>query len=429
MSIYRVGGWVRDKLLGYEPKDNDYAVVGETPAEFEDRWSSDYHVAAIGKSFPVYLVVSVRDDFKGEYAFARRERKIGLGHNGFEVESNTRVTLEEDLFRRDLTCNAIAVSNNDIAFNMNGASLESMVIDPFGGVSDIKQGVLRHVSDHFVEDPLRVYRLARFAARYGWVIAPETYRLAASIPWDEILALSGERVWQETERALRGPNPRRFFEELARMKVLGLWHRELMQLINVPAGPPEHHAEGDAFTHTMMVLEEACNPGLGLKPDQQLAVRFAALCHDLGKGVTPSIEWPSHHDHDVLGVPVVEKFCERLRVPNTLRDCAVVACREHMRVHRFLEMRKGKMVDLIKAADRCQMRSEGLAVVSGCDGLGRLPRGLSEGARALGVAAVAARAERGQPIPPSLKGEHIGLHIRNKKGNAVRRALKEKGLL
>lgn len=418
MPIYRVGGWVRDTLLGYDPKDHDFVVVGQTVDQFVNGWGPEYHVQAIGKSFPVFNVVHVNQDWRGEYAFARRERKIGLGHSAFEVESDG-VSLEDDLFRRDLTCNAIAVPH----VHKNNIPLESQVIDPFGGVSDIKAGILRHVSDHFVEDPLRIYRLARFAARYDWVIAPETYRLAMSIPWEDVLALSGERVWGETERALRGPRPRRFFEELARMKVLGLWHRELMKLINVPAGPWEHHQEGDAFTHTMMCLDEVC------QTDAELRVRFATLCHDLGKGVTPRSEWPSHHDHDINGVPEVERFCERLRVPNELRDCAVVACREHMRVHRFTEMRKGKMVDLIKAADKTKMKADGLAAVCHADSCGRIPSIESVGARALVIAAGAARAENGQPIPPSLRGEHIGLHIRNKKGNAVRRALKDAGLL
>ncbi len=434
MGLYRVGGWVRDKLLGYEPKDEDFVVVGMTKEEFVESWTVHCKVQEIGKSFPVFLVEN-EHGWKGEFAFARTERKVGLGHQGFEVRADPSVTLSQDLERRDLTCNAIAVPH----VTKNNLPLESQVIDPFGGVSDIRQGVLRHVSDAFVEDPLRVFRLARFAARYDWVIAPETYRIAMSVPWDDILALSGERVWGETERALRGPRPRRFFEELARMKVLGLWHRELMNLINVPAGPWEHHQEGDAFTHTMMCLDEAVangelyyNFGRVAEPVDDhvvLAVRFATLCHDLGKGTTPRIEWPHHNDHDKRGVPEVEKLCARLRVPNDLRDCAKVAAREHMRVHRFLEMRKGKMVDLVKVADRTKMKTEGLGATCACDAAGRIPFGASTGASALILAAHAARAESGHPIPESLKGEHIGLHIRNKRGNAVRRALKEAGLL
>jgi tRNA nucleotidyltransferase (CCA-adding enzyme) len=424
MGLYRVGGWVRDTLLGYEPVDTDFVVVGQTKEQFLETWKG-CKVQEIGKSFPVFLV---EDDGGGKYemAFARTERKVALGHSGFTVNADPSVTLHQDLERRDLTCNAIALPH----VYRNNQPLESQVIDPFGGVSDIKAGILRHVSDAFVEDPLRVYRLARFAARFGWVIAPETYRIAMSIPWEEILALSGERVWAETERALAGPRPRRFFEELARMKVLGLWHRELMNLINVPAGPWEHHQEGDSFTHTMMVLDEATRLTEAQDQiDKKLALRFAALAHDLGKGTTPRAEWPHHNDHDKRGVPEVERLCDRLHVPNYLRDCGVVASREHMRVHRFLEMKKGKMVDLIKAADRTFMKAEGLASVCCCDAVGRTPQGLSDGANALFVAAQFARAENGHPIPPSLSGEHIGLHIRNKKGNAVRRALKERGLL
>jgi tRNA nucleotidyltransferase (CCA-adding enzyme) len=176
-----------------------------------------------------------------------------------------------------------------------------------------------------------------------------------------------------------------------------------------------------------MALEEAHDPEH--KPEQLLRIRFATLLHDVGKGLTPHLEWPRHLDHDINGVPEVLKFCERLHVPNDLRDCAVVACREHMRVHRFLEMRKGKMVDLVKAADRTRMRTEGLARVCQADCIGRIPAGPSEGACALEIAAKASRGENGHPIPPSLRGEHIGLHIRNKKGNAVRRALREAGVL
>lgn len=433
MGLYRVGGWVRDKLLGYEPKDQDFVVVGMTKEEFTNLWEpKQFHVTEIGKSFPVFLVVDCHNDWKGEFAFARTERKVGLGHGGFEVRADTSITLSQDLERRDLTCNAIALPH----VHKNNLPLESQVIDPFGGVSDIRAGVLRHVSDAFVEDPLRVYRLARFAARFDWVIAPETYRIAQSVPWEEILALSGERVWAETERALRGPRPRRFFEELARLKVLGLWHRELMNLINVPAGPWEYHQEGDAFAHTMMCLDEAVAEGddnyfraAKGQPDKQLALRFATLCHDLGKGVTPRIEWPHHNDHDKRGVPEVERLCERLHVPNYLRDCGVVASREHMRIHRFLEMRKGKMVDLIKTADRTFVKAEGIAAVCYCDAAGRIPFQASAGASAMAMAAPAARAEKGHPIPPSLSGEHIGLHIRNKKGNAVRALLKKEGLL
>ncbi len=414
MRIYRVGGWVRDSLLGYQPKDSDFVVVGATTAEF----LKDFPGAQqIGKSFPVFLVRE--DGWQGEFAFARRERKIGLGHSGFEVEADPTVTLEEDLARRDLTINAIALPH----VHRNNPPLESQVIDPFGGVSDLRQGVLRHVTDAFREDPLRVYRLARFAAKTGFVIDPQTYRTAQAVPWEEILALSGERVWGEDVKALASRDPARYYTELAKMKVLGLWHRELMNLINVPAGPPQHHGEGDSFTHTMMVLEEAA------RMSQHLGVRFAALLHDLGKGITPKIEWPAHHDHDIRGVPLVEAYCKRLHVPNFLRDCAVVACREHMRVHKFTEMRKGKMVDLVKSADRTQMKAEGLAFTCQADSLGRLPSKDSTGARALEVAARASRAEDGHPIPESLEGEHIGLHIRNKKGTAVQRALKEAGLL
>lgn len=424
MQIYRVGGAVRDMLLGKRPKDHDYVVVGATVEEFLDRYPE---AEQVGRSFPVFLVKPgtrgstdcFDHDWSGEYAFARVERKVGVGHGGFEVAADPSVTLEQDLARRDLTINAMALP---YVFR-DWVPLEEQLIDPHGGLRDLRAEVLRHVGPAFSEDPLRVFRLARFSAQLGFDVAEETVAAARAIGEVEVASLSAERVCGELLRALGARYPRRFVEVLERCGHLRGWFGELARLREVPAGPPKHHAEGDALTHTLMVLDVVRGAS------QRVDVRLAALLHDLGKGVTPESDWPAHHDHDQLGVPVLERFCERLRVPKDMTQCAVVACREHMRVHRFLEMRKGKMVDVVQDADRTSMKSEGLSQVCTADALGKSPPGSVDGAGALLVAAGAVRAERGHPIPPSLKGENIGLHVRSAKGSAARRELKRMGLL
>jgi tRNA nucleotidyltransferase (CCA-adding enzyme) len=421
-QLYLVGGAVRDSLMGREPKDRDFVAVGATLDTFQNAFPGSQ---AVGKSFPVFLVPGL-----GEVAFARLERKLGPYHTDFEVLFDPTVTLEQDLERRDLTINAIAMRH------------DGSLIDPFGGASDLGLKVLRHVGPAFSEDALRVFRLARFAAQLDFVIAPETMRFAKHVPLSDLTALPAERVCEEFRKALRSANPRRFIEELERMGVLAMHFPELAHLRVVPAGPPEHHPEGDALTHSLMVLDEA------VRRTEREDVRLAALFHDLGKSVTPPEKWPSHHDHDNLGVPVVGKACDRLKLPTGLKMAAIVACREHMRVHKFLEMRKGKMVDLVMAADKCSLKAEGLAMVcvSDHEGRGRKvmsvrelpsgakivlmhPIGLADGAEALAACAPACRAEKGHPIPPGLLGKNIGLHVRNKKGNAIRAALKAAGKL
>lgn len=413
MRIFRVGGAVRDLLLGRTPKDHDFVVVGATVPEFLAEFPGAQRV---GQAFPVFLVKE--KGWEGEFAFARRERKTGAGHQGFDWIASPDVTLEEDLSRRDLTCNAIALP----VVYKNNKPLEGQVIDPFGGVADIKAGILRHVGPAFSEDPLRVFRLARFSAQLGWEVALETLDVAASVPDEEILALSAERVGEEFRKAMRVPAARNFLAVLDFVGKLWLWFPELDHLRNVPAGPAQHHAEGDALTHTKLALD-------ALPPDVGEAERIATVFHDLGKGITPEARWPSHAGHDVEGVPLVEAACERLRLSGPLTKAAVMACREHMRAHVFLDMRKGKMVDLIRAADATVLKAEGLATVCCADACGRIPAGGTEGPQALRVAAAAARAERGLPIPDALTGEAIGLHVRSRKGSAARKALHAAGFL
>ncbi len=408
-GIYLVGGCVRDKLLGKEPKDIDHVVVGYTVPEF---LLSHPTATPIGKSFPVFMVRE--GDQTMEYAFARRERKTGPGHSGFEVVADPDVTLEEDLSRRDLSINAMAEGLNGL-------------IDPFGGRADLEKKVLRHIGPAFAEDPLRVYRLARFAAQLGFSIAPETAALARTMT-KELYTLSSDRVGEESRKAMRSNHPRIYFDSLLDMMALGVWHHELLALVGVPAGPWSHHQELDSYVHTMMVLDNF-NFLKQEETDHDLEIiRWAALTHDLGKAVTPKEKLPSHPGHDEAGVPLVEKFCSRLRLPKYLKDSCVLACAEHMRVHVFLEMKKGKWVDLVRAAEKTKLGTRGLCAVCMADTFGRIGdhKDIS-GPRALSAIVEVVQEETGHPIPESLVGEHIGLHIRHKKAVAAKKKLKELG--
>jgi len=412
MNVYLVGGAVRDKLLGKEPKDLDFVVVGATVEEFKHEFPD---ANQIGKSFPVFE--TTYDGRRVEIAFARRERKTGLGHQGFDVVADPSVSLIEDLARRDFTMNAMAISvEND------------HLIDPFGGEQDIKDKLIRHVGPAFNEDPLRVYRCGRFSAQLGFGIPKETVAMCRSIPRSEFSALSGERVGNEVRKSIMGKYPEQFWRFLRAVgnPAFDTWFPELVQLVGTPAGPPGHHDELDAFVHTLMVLNYLVYT-LGEKHAVATEeARFAALLHDLGKGATDPALWPKHHGHEEAGVPLVARFCERLKLPNSVRDSAMLASREHLKVHKFLDLRKGKMVDLIRAADRTPLKAEGLAAVAFADAMGReaIVKSVA-GPTALITAADAAREETGQPIPASLQGEHIGLYIRNKKGNAILRAFKK----
>lgn len=327
MKVYLVGGAVRDKLLGLPVQDRDWVVVGATPDQM-----AALGYRPVGADFPVFL----HPQTKEEYALARTERKQGHGYKGFTVYSAPDVTLEDDLRRRDLTINAMAEDE------------AGKLIDPFGGAADLKAGILRHVSDAFVEDPLRVLRVARFAARFGsrgFHVADETQtlmrRMADSGELDHLVP---ERVWQEVERALGEPAPARFFEVLRSCGALAVLFPELEALFGVPQ-PAEHHPEIDTGAHILLVLEAAAR----LTPDAR--ARFAALTHDLGKGVTPREEWPKHHGHEDRGAELVRALCERLRVPNEFRDLALAVARHHGVMHRLDELRPGTVLELIESID------------------------------------------------------------------------------
>jgi tRNA nucleotidyltransferase (CCA-adding enzyme) len=327
MQSYLVGGAVRDALLGLPVGERDWVVVGSSPAELEARG-----FRRVGRDFPVFLHPTSNE----EYALARTERKTGPGYRGFETRFSPEVTLEEDLARRDLTINAIAQDDS-------GA-----LIDPFGGGADLSNRVLRHVSAAFVEDPVRILRVARFAARFaplGFRVAPETLALMQRmVNTGEADALVAERVWAETARALEAPAPQAFFSVLRACGALAVVFPELERLFGVPQ-PPRWHPEIDTGVHVLMVLKLAAR----LSPLAR--VRFAALTHDLGKGTTPASEWPKHVGHEARSAELIEALAARLRVPNDFRELAVLVARHHGVCHRALELRPGTVLELLEASD------------------------------------------------------------------------------
>jgi tRNA nucleotidyltransferase (CCA-adding enzyme) len=351
MKVYLVGGAVRDALLGRPVGERDYVVVGATPDELLARG-----FRPVGKDFPVFLHPADGD----QYALARTERKTGTGYYGFATRFSPDVTLEEDLARRDLTINAMARED------------DGTIIDPYGGRRDLEARVLRHVSPAFVEDPLRVLRVARFAARFatlGFRVAPETLELMREIVRSgEMQSLVPERVWVETERALGERQPTVYFETLRECEALAAVFPEIDRLFGVPQ-PEKWHPEIDTGVHTLQVLDVACE----LSGDT--VVRFAALVHDLGKGLTPSHLWPSHVGHEHAGVGVIETLCERLKVPNAHRDLGVLVSKEHQRIHRAAELRDATVLDVLEATDafRRPARFEQLLLACEADARGRGP--------------------------------------------------------
>jgi tRNA nucleotidyltransferase (CCA-adding enzyme) len=349
MQVYLVGGAVRDRLLGRAVGERDWVVVGATPGELT---SQGY--TAVGKDFPVFL----HPQSKEEYALARQERKVAPGYHGFTTVFSPDVTLEEDLKRRDLTINAMA------------EDADGRIVDPYGGQRDLVQRLLRHVSEAFVEDPVRVLRVARFAARYadmGFQIAPETAALMTHMTTSgEIAALTPERVWRETARALLEPRPDVFFEILRSCGALAVLMPELAALAGVPQ-PPQWHPEVDTFVHVMLAIRYAA------QRQAPLTVRYAVLLHDLGKALTPKDHWPSHHGHEELGKAPIEKLSQRLRAPNDCRELALLTARQHTLVHRALELRPATLMKLFAETDalRRPERFAELLLACECDARGR----------------------------------------------------------
>ena len=327
MQVYLVGGAVRDALLGLPERERDWVVVGGSREELLRLGYRE-----VGRDFPVFLHPETHE----EYALARLERKVAPGYHGFEFRFDPGVSLEEDLLRRDLTINAIA------------RAADGTLIDPYGGRRDLEARLLRHISDSFVEDPVRVLRVARFAARFaplGFRVAPETSALMrAIVERGEVDALVAERVWQETAKALREPAAAEFFNVLRGCGALRAIFPEIDALFGVPQ-PPQWHPEIDTGIHTMMVLEQATR----LSADPR--VRFAALVHDLGKGSTPRSAWPRHHGHEERGVLAIAAMAARLRIPSEYRDLASIVARHHGLIHRAFELRAGTVLEIIEKAD------------------------------------------------------------------------------
>ncbi len=400
MQVYLVGGAVRDRLLGREVRERDWVVVGATPAELER-----LGYIPVGRDFPVFLHPVTKE----EHALARLERKVAPGYRGFTTEFSPDVTLEDDLRRRDLTINAMA---EDTAGN---------VIDPHGGRGDLESRRLRHVSEAFAEDPVRILRVARFAARYaplGFTVADETLALMRRmVEAGEAHALVAERVWAETEKALGEAQPDVFISVLRDCGALKVVYPELDALFGVPQ-PEKWHPEIDTGLHQLLALREAVKLGGGV------AVRFAVLMHDLGKGVTPADILPSHHGHEEAGVELVEQLAARLRVPNQLRELAVITARYHTHVHRALELRADTVLRTLEGCDALRRPERFADMLLACEADARGRKGfeardypqrrLLAEARERAASVVLSDEER-----QGLSGEQIGQELRRRRIAAI----------
>lgn len=350
MQIYLVGGAVRDQLLQLPVYDRDWVVVGSSP---QAMLAAGFQ--AVGKDFPVFL----HPNSKEEHALARTERKTGVGYTGFACHYAPDVTLEDDLLRRDLTINAMAQDGS------------GQLIDPYGGQRDLAAKVLRHVSPAFVEDPLRVLRVARFAAKLhhlGFTVAEETMQLMAKIAQSgELQHLTAERVWQEWHKSLSTHHPEVFLQVLRDCGALAVVLPEIDRLFGVPQ-PEKWHPEIDTGIHTLMVAKQAA------QLSDSLLVRFAAQVHDLGKGVTPPSEWPSHKLHCHTGLNIIESLCERIRVPNEFRDLALAVCAQHSNIHRADELKPATKLKVLELLDvwRKPERLEQVLLCCEADHRGRL---------------------------------------------------------
>lgn len=357
-TLYLVGGCVRDWKLGMKPSDYDFLVTGLTQETFRELFPTAPFVGHEIEGFPVFLL-----DINGsscEVAFARKEKKVGVGYKGFETYTDPLITVEEDLLRRDLTINAMAV-------NVRTGALH----DPYSGEKDLKRGIVRHVSEAFREDPLRVLRAARFAARFNFSIDQETVKLMHGLR-EELATMKPERLCLETKKALEGERPSKYFQTLADIGMLDIHYKELDDLIGV-AQPVVYHPEGDAFTHTMLALDAMA------KRSDNVLYRFAILTHDLGKGLFPSmwiedpIKYPfgTHRGHEELGVPLVEALANRLKVPTNWRKAAMFAAEYHGEIHLLGIKSKTKsirkMIRMITKASRNPLGISGLSLIATAD--------------------------------------------------------------
>lgn len=377
LKSWVVGGAVRDRLLGRPISDRDWVVLGETPASMQARG-----FVPVGHDFPVFIQPQSGE----EYALARTERKSGVGHQGFAFFASPEITLEQDLLRRDLTINAMA------------QTIDGQLIDPFNFKADLDARLLRHVSPAFSEDPLRVLRVARFAAQladFGFTLAPETAALMRQMTASgELNSLTAERVWNETHKALCSDHPARYFELLRDVGALKVLFPEVDALFGVPQ-PEQYHPEIDSGVHTLLALTASAH--LTPNPD----IRFAVLCHDLGKALTPPEQWPRHIGHEARGVAPATALCERLRVPKAAKELALLVTAQHGRVHLALEMRPGTLLDLIESLDglRRPERMNDALLACHADARGRLGSETCDYPQATRIQAAAAIVRQVSPEP------------------------------
>jgi len=406
MEVYLVGGAVRDEQLGLPVKERDWCVVGATP---EELLSKGYR--QVGKGFPVFLHPETNE----EYALARTERKTGAGYHGFEFQTSPDVTLEADLSRRDLTINAMA------------RDADGNLIDPFDGMADLENRVLRHISDAYSEDPVRILRTAKFKARFaglGFELAGETLDLMTQMVSDgEADSLQADRVWQETEAALAGPNPHLYFQVLRDCGALAVVFPELDALFGVPQ-PPQWHPEIDCGLHALMVLEQSA------KLSDDVAVRFAALVHDLGKATTAKEKLPSHPGHERRSVKLVNKMSKRLPVPRACRELGVLVAEYHAHCHRAFELKPQTILKLLKEIDafRRPERYQKFLLACEADARGRTgfeDRPYPQAAYLERAGKEAGRVKADQVTDTAANGAAIGAEIDKKRLEAIKKVKAE----
>ena len=403
MRVYLVGGAVRDEQLGLPVRERDWCVVGATPEELIDTGYKP-----VGKDFPVFLHPHTRE----EYALARTERKTAPGYHGFAFDTSPEVSIEEDLGRRDLTINALAKDD------------AGRLIDPYGGINDLKHRLLRHVSPAFAEDPVRILRVAKFAARYaalGFRIAPATRDLMRDMVANgEADALVPDRVWKETEAALAGPNPRLFFEALRGCGALKIVFPEVDRLFGVPQ-PVKWHPEVDTGLHTMLVIDQA------EMLSDALEVRFAALVHDIGKATTPARDLPSHPGHEKRGARMIRTMAERLPLPKACRDLGALVAEYHTHCHRAMELRAGTVVKLLESLDAFRRPERFELFLAACEADARGRTGLEKRhypqAERLRAALDAARRVDAAAIANDTGDRDVAAEIRRARVRAVSDAL------
>jgi tRNA nucleotidyltransferase (CCA-adding enzyme) len=400
LKTYLVGGAVRDALLGLPTQDRDHVVVGATPEQMVA-----LGFQPVGADFPVFLHPQSHE----EYALARTERKTARGYKGFQIYTTPDVTLEDDLARRDLTINAMAQDE------------AGQLVDPYNGAEDLRASVLRHVSEAFAEDPVRILRLARFAARFThFTVAGETIALARRmVEAGEVDALVPERVWQELSRGLMEEKPSRMFQVLRDCTALAKILPEVDKLFGVPQ-PVEHHPEIDTGVHIMLVVDYAAAHGWSL------AVRFAALTHDLGKGTTPVELLPKHHGHEARSVALVDEVSRRLRVPVDCRDLARLAARYHGDIHRALELRPDTMVKVFQSADAFRRPERFTELLQACEAdscgrVGREDKPYPQAGYLLGVLQAATSVDAGAVAAAQTDPADIGAAVTTARIEAVRR--------